>query len=165
MLTLFVDFGKCQNPAVSGPPERKVERFWALTRRGEHVGWLAAHNFSWVSKPTPRHLLSVMSRVVLAGRCVRYECGGSLKPAAVEHAWVPRAGQGKGAYLIAETPNYWHFPSAGFNLGSSDNLLESLNLGTPVFVCFPYNWRRNTFLQTCNWNTFQKSTIKDHIRL
>ena len=38
----------------------------------------------------------------MCGVCgVRYECGGSLKPRAVEHAGVPRGGQGKGAYLIA----------------------------------------------------------------
>ena len=52
------------NPAVCGPPERKVERGFGLTRRGNHVG---AHNFSFVSKPTPRHFLlflPVMSRVV-----------------------------------------------------------------------------------------------------
>ena len=67
-------------------------------------------NFSFVSKPTRRRFLPVMRRVVQVQSrvvlgCVRYECGGSLKPGAVEHAGVPRGGQGKGAYLISELLN------------------------------------------------------------
>ena len=75
-------------------------------------------NFSFISKPTRRRFLPVMRRVQVQSRvvlgCVRYECGGSLKPGAVEHAGVPRGGQGKGAppppLLIAKPPIIDTFP-------------------------------------------------------